>query len=393
MRLFSYNSLANKVGDGTDLPSRIKIFNWGVNKTLKGDVIVNDKTAKVFSSNQKAMGRDTIVLDFEHNTVPKTPEYERTKEPRPVAGHFIAEVVMGDGVYLAAQDWTADGQASARNYKDLSPAPYVDDDGVLIGLHSCALTQTGAVFDLTFLNTIGTPVESDLCTLSASMGIQVPDAYKLALTKAPAITPNPNMNEHINVFRKALGMDGKTDEEVLKCMSEEVKGGKWTRKGPLDNLPGADSKVIHYSAEQLQEIVAAQLKPLVASLEASAKARADAVKDSEQKERDAIVKVASDGGKVIPLTVDEIKELSPKTLRAMVEKLPKTVQMDRSPMARIRNGEEGKIKNGPSRGVTLSVGGVPVTIDVPGAAPAPQLTGLARAAAAFQSQYDNRQSN
>ena len=392
MRLFSFNSLANKVGDGTDLPSRIKIFNWGVNKTLKGDVIVNDKTAKVLTANQKAIGRDTIVLDFEHNTVPKTPEYERTKEPRPVAGHCVAEVVMGDGVYLSMTDWTAYGQSDAKNFKDLSPAPYVDDDGVLIGLHSVALTQTGAVFDLTFLNSIGTTVETDLVTMSAAMGIETPDAYKLALQNKPPVSKN--MNEQIKIFRAALSMgDDKTDEEVLKCMSEAIKEGKWVKSGPLDDAGGTTNKIHVYSA-QFKELLDAELKPLKASLETMSATAVAAQKAAEETERNGLIAQASREGKEIRLSAEDLKLVPVGVLRNMITLTPKTVPMDRSPMAIIKNGETGKIKGGPARQVSMTVQGVPITLNIDGAAPAePKLSGLARASAALQKQYENTQSN
>lgn len=407
MRLVSFTSLANDAANSHELPKRIKIFTWGVNKTLKGEVIVNHKTAEVFNANQKALGRDVIALDYEHNTVPETPEFERTKEPRLVAAHLVPEIVVGDGVYLSVQDWTPSGQEYAKNYKDLSPAPYLDDEGVLIGLHSVALTQTGAVFDLTFLNSIGTPIERDLVTLSAAMGIETPDAYKLALKNRPA-NYQQNMNENldydadgkkksIKVFRKAMAMgEDVSDEEVLKCMSEAIEKGKWVRSGPLNDAGGTNNRIMQYSMEEiaatLNGAIDAKLKPLTASLDAMTKAQADATKAAEQGQRDALVAQASREGKVIPLSADQIKTMPVDCLKSIVEKLPKTVPMERSPMARIQNGELGKIKGGPARQVSMTVQGVPITLNIDGAAPAqPQLSGLARASAAFQAQYESAQ--
>jgi hypothetical protein len=167
-KLITGKTLENGAAKSETLPRSLKIFNWGVNKTVKGDVIVNDKTVRMLPVEQKRIGREVFPLDFEHNTVDGSPENKKTSEPRPVAGHFSARVVPGDGVYIDNKDWTDVGERNAKNYMDLSPAPYVDDDGVLIGLHSVALTQTGAVYELTFLNCDqASPIYANLLTLSA----------------------------------------------------------------------------------------------------------------------------------------------------------------------------------------------------------------------------------
>lgn len=126
-------------------------MNWGNNFTSNGLIIVNDQTAKVFSANQKAFGRERVAVDFEHNTVPGTPEYERTKEPRPVAGHSGLVCLAGDGIYAENIVYTPAGEASAANYEDVSLAPVVNKkSNIVVGAHSWALTHAGAVDGMLF---------------------------------------------------------------------------------------------------------------------------------------------------------------------------------------------------------------------------------------------------
>lgn len=126
-----------------DFPTRFKIFDWGPNSVVDGrpPVIVNEYTAKVFAGLQHARGRDRVALDFEHNTVPGSIEYERSQEPRDVAAHFTPVVVPGDGIYLEAGEYTPVGREKAPNYRGLSPAPKLNARGEVEWLHSVALTR------------------------------------------------------------------------------------------------------------------------------------------------------------------------------------------------------------------------------------------------------------
>lgn len=135
---------------GAELPTRIKLLGWGRNETSEGVVIVDELTAKVFSANQKAIGRERVQVDFEHNTVPGTPEYQRTTEPRAVAGHAALVCVPGEGIFGEAITYTATGKKAAPDFEDVSLAPYLDGQRRVIGAHSFALTHTGATYGLNF---------------------------------------------------------------------------------------------------------------------------------------------------------------------------------------------------------------------------------------------------
>jgi len=123
--------------------------------TSSGDILVNEHTAELLPKLQKETGFDRIALDFEHNTVPGSPEYERTREPREIAGYGTPKVIKGFGVVLDKIDYTPLGRATARNYTDVSAALQRTSDGIVCFLHSVALTRAGQLTDLRFVQLSG----------------------------------------------------------------------------------------------------------------------------------------------------------------------------------------------------------------------------------------------
>jgi len=152
MNLKVLNADISNGGWSKTLPKRIKVLSWGKNTTTDGDVYLTKETLKTFSDYQKKTGRDEdVALDFGHNTVPGSIEYV-AGEPKQIAAYGDPELIEGDGLYLNDLEWTDSGKKNAKNYKDLSPAVKVDRNGVVIGLHSVALTEAGAVHGLKFYN-------------------------------------------------------------------------------------------------------------------------------------------------------------------------------------------------------------------------------------------------
>jgi hypothetical protein len=127
------------------LPGSIRLLSWGVNQSTNGPVILDNRSLAVFAANQKRIGRERVPLDFEHNTVPGTPEYERTSEPRAIAAMAAPVLIPNQGLFLTSLSYTPDGTASASGYEDVSAAPFLDQNRVVVGLHSAALTRAGAV--------------------------------------------------------------------------------------------------------------------------------------------------------------------------------------------------------------------------------------------------------
>ncbi len=150
VRLQSLAAVSNQALKEDELPSRIKVLDWGKNKTLDGEITFDEQSAQVFYANQKSIGRTYAPLDFNHNTVPGTMAYKNDKEPRAVAGYGVPTIAPGDGLYYEYMQWTPSGVKSAKDFADLSPAVITDDDNRVIGLHSTALTPAGAIEGLSF---------------------------------------------------------------------------------------------------------------------------------------------------------------------------------------------------------------------------------------------------
>lgn len=133
-----------------ELPTRLKVLAWGRNETTKGPTIVNETTVMVLPKRQDHEGFDRVALDFEHNTVPGSPEYERSQEPRPVAAYGVPEVVAGEGLFLTDLVWTDEGKKHAQHYHDLSAAVRENEANEVVFLHSSALVRQGSARDVSF---------------------------------------------------------------------------------------------------------------------------------------------------------------------------------------------------------------------------------------------------
>jgi len=131
-------------GYGDDLPKRMKVLNWGENPNARGiRVFVGDKLAQALCAPNYPWRK--VALDFEHNTLPGTPAYAESKEPRDVAGFCAVESVPGDGVYVVMSEWTKVGLEKAQMYTDLSASPVMDKSGEVVAILSVALCKCGAV--------------------------------------------------------------------------------------------------------------------------------------------------------------------------------------------------------------------------------------------------------
>jgi phage I-like protein len=127
------------------LPKRIQLLRWGDNPSVKGTVKVGVATLAGLEAEQRRTGFEEIAVDFEHNTVPGSAEYERSQEPRAVAAYGVPRVIAGEGLFLEQVRWTPTGQREAANFADLSPAVSLFPSREVRFIHSAALTRTGAV--------------------------------------------------------------------------------------------------------------------------------------------------------------------------------------------------------------------------------------------------------
>lgn len=247
------------------LPARHHLLAWGDNPSTKGNIRVGQSTL-VLPENQHREGFDRIAIDFEHNTLEGSPEYNRTQEPRPIAGTARPVIRAEGGLDLEDIRWTPEGEKNIQHYEDLSPVVRLNARGEVDFIHSVALTRNGAVHDLNLT----------YCSSQPS-------------TSTP-VMPDPTVDlTPINAALTAL-------------------------TARLDAL-------------EKREIPKPDLTPLSARIEALEKNTDAARTAAETKERADLVAQATKEGKVIPLSAELIAQTPLVVLRSMVEKTPSTIPL------------------------------------------------------------------
>lgn len=255
---------------GKGLPRRLKVLSWGENPNARGKTVrVGEKFLRALAA--PAYPYAKVAIDFEHNTVPGTPEYERTREPRAIAGYAEVECVEGEGVFLNVARWTPDGLAHAADYEDLSAAPVTDADGDVVALPSVALCRTGAVPGIEFVE----------CPLSA-------------------IPEKPRERENMDykqILAKLLGLGPEASDEELRAAADAYE---------------AKAKEAGKAASE-QEALSARVGALEKGREEDAKQR--------------VLLSARMEGKQVSLSADAVAKLSVKDLEDHVASLPVTVPL------------------------------------------------------------------
>lgn len=258
--------ISNGAAAVSKLPSRLKLLSWGVNKSVKGEVIVGPKTLARLAANQATLGYDRIALDYEHNTVEGTPAFKASTEPRKVAAYGIPTVIENDGLYLDSIVYTPSGRDYALEYIDLSPAVRQDDEGEVDFMHSAALCRQGAVEDLTYYS------------------VQIPE-------------PEEN-----NMDIKTLSAQVEAQADTIKTLTATIE----TQQKKITDLL----------------TLSATLKTLQTEV-------AEISADQDKAERKRIVEKAAAEGKKIPLDDAQIQAMDIPTLQALVDKLEPSVPVTR----------------------------------------------------------------
>lgn len=295
------------------LPRRLKLLDWGVNQTVYGPVIVNETTAALLPMNQKKLGFDTIALDYEHNTVKGTPEFERTREPREIAANGVPLVVPGEGLFFDALEYTPSGKQNHLNYIDLSPTPKLSDKGEVVFLHSVALCRQGAVEGLHYFSVMlgdegaennNTIQEGSMNDLMAFLK----KVFRLADTATEA--------DVMKAFQDAVSMqaDGGGEPAPLSvrilALEAAVK--------PLAALVAADGQLTTLSAGL------DGLKTRIGDVDVQGKLTALST-TVEGVQKDVMCFMARVAGKVVPLSAEDLVKTPIETLAGIIEKLPTTV--------------------------------------------------------------------
>lgn len=295
VRVLSRSPLASLgAAAGAELPRRMMILRWGENPNANG------KTVRVGQRLLDALADpdcpfSEVALDFEHNTVPGTPEYQHTAEPRAVAGYGRIVAEEGVGVFLEMERWTPEGEKMAHHYQDLSAAPVCDKAGNVVAIASVALCRTGAVPGITFSPS---PLSSQ---------------------------PQPNTQQETQT------MDFKAILIRLLGLPEDASDG-----------------AIAKAAEEKQQKPAQPAAPEPEGGVAPLAARIDALeRRADEAEKAAILEKARAEGKVVALAADALAALTPAQLRETVEKTPATVPLSavtpaavKEPAAKARPSEQ-----------------------------------------------------
>lgn len=281
-----------------ELPGRIKLLHWGRNESTRGQVIVDAQTVKLLPSHQREQGFETVAIDFDHNSLPGSDTYEKGKAIE-IAGYGTPRVVAGDGLWLEQIQWTPAGEKFARNYKDLSPAPGLTPEGVVVFLHSAALTPNGSVYDLEFFS--ASPTKSTTQPMPEPKPLTI--VALASLLGLPETATEADLQSKIKTFTAP----------DLKPTLDQVTA----LKARLDALPT--------NAAQPNPELVTRLEALTARIDRVEQAAAASGAAREQIERDQLVAEASREGKVIPLSADTIKALPLAALRELVGKLAKNV--------------------------------------------------------------------
>ena len=164
-------------GRSGELPGRIRLLKWGENtgRTTGARIVVSDVSLSQLPAFQEATASELVAIDFEHQSVPKHPNY--LPDPRDMAGHGRVEIIANDGVYLSAIDYTPAGKRYASNYADVSAHAFLDSEGNLLFVRSVALTQHGDVSGMEFSEAVAACA---LCPSVASVS-----SVSSTLTTAP----------------------------------------------------------------------------------------------------------------------------------------------------------------------------------------------------------------
>ncbi len=120
------------------VPTEIKIMPMGLVQSENGSFKVTDESFELIEQNFRKRSID-LVVDYEHQTLQDI--------QAPAAG-WIKSLKKGEDAILAEVEWTYKASQYLKNkeYKYLSPVIQVrKQDGVVIDLHSVALTNTPAI--------------------------------------------------------------------------------------------------------------------------------------------------------------------------------------------------------------------------------------------------------
>ena len=176
------------LGEGAEPPTEFEIFHAGVNKTLKGDVVINERAIASIFAAEKARGRKEIPFDYGHAAVQGQQTSESIKAS---AWGTLAE--RNGGISVTKIQWTpvAAAMIKDREARFTSPAIMID-------------TRTNEMRSLTNIA---------LTNLPATVG-QTPLVASSVDPAAPAVNLKESSMDEKELMRLMMAV-GATDAEGI----------------------------------------------------------------------------------------------------------------------------------------------------------------------------------
>jgi phage I-like protein len=298
---------------GEPLPVRKLVLPWGTSQAIDGPVVLDESSVRSFSATQIAQGWDRVALDYEHNTVPGTPAYKESQEPREVSAFGIPTLVPGEGLYLDALEWTPGGIKSVANFCDISPAlTFQPGTRTVQGLHSAALCRAGAIAGLR----------------AFSVEIAAGNADVRARPSLPKPTQGTNPMER-TVLLALLGLaDSATDDQMMaaaKTLGTTLKGTSEIEAMSAE-LKDIKAKVVTFSATG--DAHKSGIEEIAKRLEKAEGVIVTFSAERMAQERNDVIMGAAREGKVLPFSAEALKTVDLATLREVAKNTPATVPLE-----------------------------------------------------------------
>jgi hypothetical protein len=394
IQLIACKAISNGALKQKELPSRIKVLNWGDNDICDGSTVKLDEfSIKPFDATQKKTGRTKVAIDFNHSTVPDTKAHKEFGDKPNIFGYGVPSIIPGDGMWVEDIEWTPFGEQYARNCADISPAPLLKE-GRVVGLDSVALTPNGAIDGLSFYTAepltgvtlakfssveayaaaVVEPSDHDaddtmcMCKACSAEKLMQFKARQLAkvqpmsakpsvtspkvgeVKEPPAFSGQPTSNQelsmeikaHIAKFRAEAGMpETASDESVMDWVR-----AKWdTIKAKQPNLSSTSPEAelekgnIPTNKSEPHATITYSAEDLTKAVTAAITpltARLEKLEASKSKEpteaerKAALISQATKDGKIVPLTAPAVIEATPY---AVLEEIVKNLPVGQVPMA------------------------------------------------------------
>ena len=187
-------------------PKEQKLFSYGSNDTMKGNFILTRTGAQEVMARYRHHAVD-LMLDYEHHSLSEN----ATPEQKKASGWGDLEL-REDGLHLVNIRWTPQAETYLKNgeFRYLSPAFNVNDDGEIVELINVALTNLPATHDQQPL------VAANRITLTKENAMH--KHLKAALEKHGG---HEGLAKHLGFspekLAKHLGGDPMTHEEMKHC--------------------------------------------------------------------------------------------------------------------------------------------------------------------------------